>query len=214
MPLVRDADLPDRSGELSGQIRPLGQIRESFIVATDDEGLLLIDQHVAHERILFERFRDARRETAPARQHLLLPETIDLTPAQAVAFERLLPELEAAGFDVLQLSGRTIAISAVPAELPPTDVRSLLSELLDAADSVGGRESLAAVREEIAASLSCRAAIKINMTLGEEKMRWLIDELLRCRNPWTCPHGRPVLLRFTIRDIEKQFQRPEGYRKS
>jgi DNA mismatch repair protein MutL len=211
LPLVRDEALPDRSGELTGQILPLGQIRDSFIVATDEEGLLLVDQHVAHERILFERFRDARRETAPARQHLLLPETVDLTPAQAAAFERLLPEIEAAGFDVMQLSGRTIAISAVPAELPPTDVRSLLTEILDAADSVRGRESLESVREEIAASLACRAAIKINMRLTDEKMRWLIGELLKSRNPWTCPHGRPVLLRFTIRDIERQFQRPEGY---
>ena len=207
-------EVPDRHhGELRGRIRPLGQIRQSFIVATDDEGLLLVDQHVAHERILFERFRDAGRETAPARQQLLLPETIDLTPAQAVAFERLRPELEAAGFDVLTLSGRTVAISAVPAELPAGDTRTLLTELLDAVESGQGRTSLETVREEIAASLACRAAIKINMPLGDEKMRWLIEELLATRNPWTCPHGRPVLLRFTIRDIERQFQRPEGYRK-
>jgi DNA mismatch repair protein MutL len=212
MPLV--ADEPDpHAGELRGRIRPLGQIRQSFIVATDDEGLLLVDQHVAHERILFERFRDARREAAPARQQLLLPETIDLTPAQAVAFERLQPELEAAGFDVLTLSGRTIAISAVPAELPAGDVRTLLAELLDAVESSHGRTSLESVREEIAASLACRAAIKINMPLSDEKMQWLVEELLTTRNPWTCPHGRPVLLRFTIRDIERQFQRPEGYRK-
>jgi DNA mismatch repair protein MutL len=207
-------EVPDRHhGELRGRIRPLGQIRQSFIVATDDEGLLLVDQHVAHERILFERFRDAGRTTAPARQQLLLPETIDLTPAQSVAFERLRPELEAAGFDVLTLSGRTIAISAVPAELPPGDTRTLLTELLDAVESGQGRTSLETVREEIAASLACRAAIKINMPLGDEKMQWLIEELLATRNPWTCPHGRPVLLRFTIRDIERQFQRPEGYRK-
>jgi DNA mismatch repair protein MutL len=214
LPVVRDEAAPDRSGELRGHIRPLGQIRQSFIVATDEEGLLLIDQHVAHERILFERFRDARRDAAPARQQLLLPETIDLTPAQAAAFERLRPELEAAGFDVLMLSGRTIAVSSVPAELPAGDTRTLLTELLDAVEAGRGRTSLEAVREEISASLACRAAIKINMPLTEEKMRWLIDELLTTRNPWTCPHGRPVLLRFTVRDIERQFQRPEGYRKA
>ncbi len=214
LPVVDETAVPDRSGELRGHIRPLGQVRQSFVVATDEEGLLLIDQHVAHERILFERFRDARRDSAPARQQLLLPETIDLTPAQAVAFERLQPELEAAGFDVLTLSGRTIAVSAVPAELPAGDTRTLLTELLDAVESGRGRTSLESVREEIAASLACRAAIKINMPLSDEKMRWLIDELLRTRNPWTCPHGRPVLLRFTVRDIEKQFQRPEGYRRS
>lgn len=214
LPLVRERDSGHREGALRGQLRALGQIRDSFIVATDEEGLLLIDQHVAHERILFERFRASTTANPPARQALLLPETLDLTPAQSAAFERVRPELEAAGFDVLELSGRTVAVSAVPAELPPGDARSLLLEILDAAGSSQGRASLDAVREEIAASLSCRAAIKINMRLSDEKMRWLLDGLLVAENPWTCPHGRPVILRFTIRDIERQFQRPEGFRKS
>jgi DNA mismatch repair protein MutL len=199
---------PEESDErITGHIRPLGQVRQSFVAATDEEGLLLIDQHAAHERILFERFRDALNAQTPVRQPLLVPETIDLTPAQAGAFDRLQPELEAAGFEVLTLSGRTIAITAVPAELPAPEVRTLLLEVLDAADG-RGRASLESVREEIAASLACRAAIKINMPLSQEKMRWLIDELLKARNPWTCPHGRPAILRFTIRDIERQFQRP------
>ncbi|MCC6745704.1 MAG: DNA mismatch repair endonuclease MutL [Acidobacteria bacterium] len=211
LPLVREDN--HREGALRGQLRPLGQIRDSFIVATDEEGLLLVDQHVAHERILFERFRSSTTANPPARQALLLPETIDLTPAQGAAYERIGPELDAAGFDVLELSGRTIAVSAVPAELPPGDARALLLEILDAAGSGQGRASLDAVRETIAASLACRAAIKINMPLSDEKLRWLLDGLLATENPWTCPHGRPVILRFTIRDIERQFQRPEGFRK-
>ncbi len=144
----------------------------------------------------------------------MIPETIDLTPAQAVSFERLQPELESAGFDLLMLSGRTVAITSVPAELPAGDTRTLLTELLEAVDAAEGRGSLDVLREVIAASLACRAAIKINMSLTDEKMTWLIDELLATENPWTCPHGRPILLRFTIRDIEKQFQRPEGFRRS
>jgi len=211
LPLVREDN--HREGALRGQLRPLGQIRDSFIVATDEEGLLLVDQHVAHERILFERFRSSTTANPPARQALLLPETIDLTPAQGAAYERIGPELDAAGFDVLELSGRTIAVAAVPAELPPGDARALLLEILDAAGAGQGRASLDAVRETIAASLACRAAIKINMPLSDEKLRWLLDGLLATENPWTCPHGRPVILRFTIRDIERQFQRPEGFRK-
>jgi DNA mismatch repair protein MutL len=203
-PVERPATRDER---LAGHIRPLGQIRESFIVATDDEGLLLIDQHVAHERVLFERIRDRIGAETPARQQLLVPETVDLTPAQAAAFDRLQSELEAAGFDVLTLSGRTIAVTAVPAELPAGEVRSLLIQILDAAEG-RGRASLDGVREEIAASLACRAAIKINMPLTTEKMTWLIGELLAAQNPWTCPHGRPIILRFTLRDIERQFQRP------
>jgi DNA mismatch repair protein MutL len=202
------AGLPaPRDERLAGHIRPLGQIRESFIVATDDEGLLLIDQHVAHERVLFERIRDRIGAESPVRQQLLVPETVDLTPAQAAAFDRLQPELEAAGFDVLTLSGRTIAVTAVPGELPAGEVRALLVQILDAAEG-RGRSSLEGVREDIAASLACRAAIKINMPLTMEKMNWLIDELLAAHNPWTCPHGRPIILRFTLRDIERQFQRP------
>jgi DNA mismatch repair protein MutL len=203
-PVERPATKDER---LAGHIRPLGQIRESFIVATDEEGLLLVDQHVAHERILFEKIRDRIGAETPARQQLLVPETVDLTPAQAAAFDRLQPELEAAGFDVLTLSGRTIAVTSVPAELPAGEVRTLLVQILDAADA-RGRSSLEGVREEIAASLACRAAIKINMPLSHEKMNWLIDELLKAKNPWTCPHGRPIILRFTLRDIERQFQRP------
>jgi len=205
---TEEPDVPGTPVErLDGRIRPLGQIRESFIVATDDEGLLLIAQHVAHERVLFERFRDKLHAQSPTRQQLLVPETIDLTPAQAAAFDKLQGELEAAGFEVLTLSGRTIAVTAIPAELPAGTVRTLVVEILDAADG-RGRSSLDGLREEIAASMACKAAIKINMPLTHDKMRWLIDELMNAQNPWTCPHGRPIILRYTLRDIERQFQRP------
>ncbi|HEY8459621.1 MAG TPA: DNA mismatch repair protein MutL, partial [Blastocatellia bacterium] len=188
-------------------INPIGQLRNSFIIAVDREGLLLIDQHVAHERILFEQHWRALRSKRVEVQRMLIPETIDLTPAQASAFDQLLPELEENGFEIGRLSGRTVAIKAVPAILATGAAQSLLAELLDAIEEDRRGLSLDELKAEIAAGLACRAAIKINMELAPEKMRWLIDELLKMENPATCPHGRPIILRIALREIEKGFQR-------
>ena len=192
---------------IADEVNPLGQMHSSFIIATDRTGLLLIDQHVAHERILFEQHWNALRRKKVETQRLLIPETLDLSPAQATAFDQLLPELEENGFELGRLSGRTIAIKAIPAMLGAGVARTLLLELLDAIEDNRRGLSLDEIRAEIAASLACRAAIKINMTLAPEKMRWLIDELMKKENPATCPHGRPIILRITAREIEKGFQR-------
>jgi DNA mismatch repair protein MutL len=191
----------------SDEINPLGQLNNSFIVAVDRLGMLLIDQHVAHERILFEQHWSALKSKRIDVQRLLLPETLDLTPAQAAGFDQLLPELEENGFELSRLSGRTVAINALPALLPAGASQSLLTELLDAIEKERRGLSMDELRSEIAASLACRAAIKINTPLTSEKMRWLIDRLLVVNNPATCPHGRPIVLRITQRDIERGFQR-------
>jgi DNA mismatch repair protein MutL len=192
---------------LSRNIRPLGQLEESFIIATDDEGLLLIDQHVAHERILFDKYRALEAERRSDSQQLLVPETFDLTPAQAAVFDDLLPEFESYGFELMRLSGRTVAIRAIPADLPRGEARNMLAELLDTVDAEKKNTARDTLREEIAASLACHAAIKVNMPLAPEKMRWLIDRLLQTSSPTTCPHGRPVILRLSTRDILKGFHR-------
>ena len=192
---------------LSTNIRPLGQLDESFIIATDDEGLLLIDQHVAHERILFDKYRALESERRSESQQLLVPETFDLTPAQAAVFEELAPELENYGFELMRLSGRTVAIKATPADLPAGEARNMLAELLDTVDAEKKSTARETLRDEIAASLACHAAIKVNMPLAPEKMRWLIDRLLKTSSPTTCPHGRPVILRLRTRDILKGFHR-------
>jgi DNA mismatch repair protein MutL len=201
--LVREVPI----ASLSSNIRPLGQLEESFIIATDDEGLLLIDQHVAHERILFDKYHALEGERRAESQQLLMPETFDLTPAQATAFDVVVEELENYGFSLMRLSGRTVAIKAVPADLPISEARNMLAEVLDTVDAEKRGAARATLRDEIAASLACRAAIKINTPLASEKMRWLIDRLLVTSSPTTCPHGRPVLLRLTTRDIEKGFHR-------
>ena len=192
---------------LSANIRPLGQLDESFIIATDEDGLLLIDQHVAHERILFDKYRALESERRSESQQLLVPETFDLTPAQAAVFDELVPELENYGFELMRLSGRTVAIKATPADLPASEARNMLAELLDTVDAENKSSARETLRDEIAASLACHAAIKVNMPLAPEKMRWLIDRLLKTSSPTTCPHGRPVILRLTTKDILKGFHR-------
>lgn len=189
------------------KIQPLGQLHDSFIIAVDDEGLLLIDQHVAHERILFDKFRKSETERAIESQNLLLPETIDLSPAQAEAFQLIEGDLESLGFGLMRLSGRTVAIKSIPTDLPASEARNLFAEILDSieAEKRGGAKST--LRDDIAASLACKAAVKINMKLTPEKMRWLIDRLLITTSPTTCPHGRPIILRLSMKDIERGFHR-------
>jgi DNA mismatch repair protein MutL len=189
------------------EINISGQLHNSFILATDRSGLLIIDQHVAHERILFEQHWNALRRKRVEVQGLLIPETIDLAPAQAAAFDQFAAELEENGFELGRLSGRTVAIKAVPAVLPPGSAQLLLQELLDSLDEDRRGLSMDELRAEIAASLACRAAIKINMPLAPEKMNWLLEELLKVENPATCPHGRPIILRISSREIERGFQR-------
>ena len=188
-------------------IQPVGQLHESYIIAVDKEGLLLVDQHVAHERILFDKYQKKVGERKMEGQNLLLPETFDLSPAQVSAFDLVQDELEDLGFGLMRLSGRTVAIKAVPADLPAGEARNLLREILDTVDAEKRGVARATWRDEIAASLACKAAVKVNMKLTPEKMQWLIEKLLTTSSPTTCPHGRPVILRLTMKDIERGFHR-------
>lgn len=208
-PLVSAANLVREVpvAALQPNIRPLGQLADTFIIATDEEGLLLIDQHVAHERILFEKYRDLEKRRNAESQNLLMPETFDLTPAQASIFEAVAVELEAYGFGLMRLSGRTVAIKAVPADLPATEARNMLAEILDTTSAERRGGAHAQLHEGIAARLACGAAVKSGTSLSIEKMRWLIDRLLLTTSPTTNAHGRPIILRLAMRDIEKGFHR-------
>jgi DNA mismatch repair protein MutL len=189
-------------------IKPLGQIRDSYIVATDEEGLLLLDQHVVHERILFEQFRAITLGRVREIQPLLIPETLDLSPAEAEAFRIVQSELEGMGIEAMELSGRTIAIKTAPAGIKSNDLVALVREVLTIVERERRDFNIEDIRDQIAAELACKAAIKINTPLTNDKMQWLIDELMKTQNPMTCPHGRPIQMRFRLRDIERGFKRP------
>jgi DNA mismatch repair protein MutL len=188
-------------------LRPLGQLRESFILAVNQEGLWIIDQHVAHERILFERVLRQRRVAQVERQRLLMPMLIDLLPAQMVTFAGIAEELEANGFEVEPFGPRTIAIKAAPAGLEGSELERMLVEVLEQAGSPEQAENLEAARIRIAASIACHAAIKVNTPLDPTRMEWLLGELAKTAHPTSCPHGRPIVLRYAWKEIQRAFHR-------
>ena len=201
-----DERRPDSLVDLSG-LQLLGQIHDSFIVAAGDDGLWIIDQHVAHERILFEKVLADRLHGRAAMQRLLVPIVLTLTPGQAVAYDELAEELAGNGFEIERLDGRAVAVQSSPAELSASQVEALLQDLLDDARERDTGLGLADLRKRMAATIACHAAIKINTPLATEKMTWLLDELARSDCPMSCPHGRPIALKYATREILKAFHR-------
>lgn len=198
---------PAKPSEFPLDLHPLGQVRESFIIATNVDGLWIIDQHVAHERILFERHLRQRRDQHVEGQRLLLPIIVELNPQQLATFREIAQELAASGFDVEPFGQRTLAIKTAHADIRAEDAERLLIEILDGIGPEARAISLEALRGKIAASVACHAAIKINTPLDPKKMEWLIRELSRTDCPMACPHGRPIVLRYSLREIEKAFKR-------
>ena len=188
-------------------LKPLGQLRDSFILATNDEGLWIIDQHVAHERVLFEKVLRERRTEAVQRQQLLMPLLIDLLPDQMIRFAELAEELERNGFDAEPFGPRTLAVRSAPPGLEGQELELALEELLAVPDTMQQTENLETRARRIAASIACHAAIKINTPLDPAKVVWLLEALARTEYPTSCPHGRPIALRYSHRDIARAFQR-------
>ncbi len=189
------------------ELKPLGQVNSSFIVAVNGEGLWIIDQHVAHERVLFEQHLRARREGQLTGQRMLVPMLVELAPRQLVIFERIAEELTANGFEVAQMGPRSVAIHAAPAGIATADAERLLMEILEGTERENAAVSMDSLQAKIAASTSCHAAIKVNMPLDQQKMEWLLAELAKTEAPMSCPHGRPIVLRYSVREIERAFKR-------
>ena len=188
-------------------LRPLGQIQESFIIAAGQDGLWIIDQHVAHERVLFEQVMRQQAAGRVQMQRLLLPVVLELNAGQQIEYARIAEELHATGFDTEPFGQRTIAVKAAPAGVGAGDVERLLLEILETAENELRGVSLQDVRRALAASVACQAAIKVNMRLDQTKMEWLLAALAATDCPMTCPHGRPVALRYSMRDILRGFHR-------
>ena len=188
-------------------LKPLGQIRDSFILAVNDEGLWIVDQHVAHERVLFEKILRERQTEQVERQRLLMPLLVDLLPAQMVAFARIAGELERNGFEAEPFGPRTLAVKAAPVGLEGRELERMLEDVLSVEDRLDQTDNAEARRRRIAASIACHAAVKINMPLDRAKIDWLLAELGKTEHPTSCPHGRPIALRYSHREIERAFQR-------
>ncbi len=182
-------------------------MHDSFIVAAGRDGLWIIDQHVAHERVLFEKILKQRAAGRVETQRLLMPLILQLTPAQQVDYDRIAEELAAIGVDREPFGNRTIAVKAAPAGVSAGDIERLVFEILEIAERELRRVSLDDVRRAIAASIACRATIKVNMRLEAGKIDWLLQALAATDCPMSCPHGRPIALRYSLREILKSFHR-------
>jgi DNA mismatch repair protein MutL len=196
-------------------LKPLGQLRDSFILAVNDDGLWIIDQHVAHERVLFEQILARRDVEAVQRQRLLMPLLVELQPWQMTVFADIADELDKNGFEAEPFGPRTLAVKAAPVGLEGRELERMLSEVIEQTGGSGPnggqanthRRDLATLRGRIAASIACHSAIKINTPLESQKMEWLLKELSKTEFPTSCPHGRPIALRYSWKEIQRAFQR-------
>jgi len=206
-PMADEPEMPSQLAPSLASLKPLGQIRESFILAVNHEGLWIIDQHVAHERVLFEKVLKQRAAKGVESQRLLMPLILELTPAQQAVFAEISEELHQNGFEAEPFGTRSIAVKVAPAGVEGAQLEHMLHELLEQFSREEQKLNLEAVRARIAASIACHAAIKVNMPLEQNKMEWLLAELAKTDCPMSCPHGRPVVLRYSMKDIQRAFKR-------
>jgi DNA mismatch repair protein MutL len=194
-----------------GSLRPLGQLRESFILAAGEDGLWIIDQHVAHERVLFEKILRERKVEHVQRQRLLMPLLVELKPWQIVVFAQIADELERNGFEVEPFGPHTLAVKAAPVGLEGVSLERMLNEVIEQSGEAplepSLNQDLNALRTRIAASVACHSAIKINTPLDPKRMEWLLLELAKTEHPTSCPHGRPIALLYSWKDIQRAFHR-------
>jgi DNA mismatch repair protein MutL len=186
---------------------PLGQFRDTFIIAVDDEGIAIVDQHVAHERVLFEQVTERLTAGRLESQRLLAPILLDLSSAQREALKQHAATLERFGMEVEEFGGDSVRLSAVPAMLDPAECEATIRALADDLEGLASGTRAEEALRRIAATMACHAAVKANYPLTLEKMRYILEELRRTAYSSVCPHGRPVVLRLTRREIEKNFQR-------
>lgn len=203
LPSTDPAPDPERFGDLRGRV--IGQYRLSYILVDIPDGLRLVDQHVAHERVLFDRIEAGFGETAET-QTLLTPMVHEVGSGDAAILESHLDELRQVGFDIERFSGNSFAISAIPSILGNRSVATFLKEIVDR-DGDRDDKALSRIRERVIASLACQAAIKVHRPLGGHEMSQLVSELLRSSNPFACPHGRPIIVDIQHPDIERHFHR-------
>ena len=201
------SDAPAETLNALATLKPMGQLRDSFILAANDEGLWIIDQHVAHERVLFEKILRDREVEAVQRQRLLMPLLVDLLPAQMIRFAAIARELELNGFEAEPFGPRTLAVKAAPVGLEGRELERMLEEVLAVPEKEEQTENAEARRRRVAASIACHAAIKVNMPLDPRKIEWLLRELGNPEHPTSCPHGRPIALRYSHKEIQRAFHR-------
>ncbi len=202
--IYANPELPTPNSKL---LYPLAQVHDSFIIAQSQEGMAIIDQHAAHERVLFEKLQDQSAAGQVPEQHLLVPDQVELGPAQSTMLAEYLPKLSRLGFLVEDFGNNTFVIKAVPSLLVGADYKQLLLDILDEVNVHGKSGRMDEVRDEMLSVMACHPAIKVHRHLDRQEMEQLLADLFKCRMPHTCPHGRPTIVRFSMVDIMKMFKR-------
>ena len=192
---------------LSALLHPLAQVHDSFIIAQSQEGMAIIDQHAAHERVLFERLQGQFGAGQIPVQDLLVPDQIELGPAQSTVLAEYLPELSRLGFLVEDFGNNVFMIKAVPVLLVGANYKQLLLDILDEVNVHGKSGKIEEVRDEMLSVMACHPAIKVHRHLDQREMEQLLADLFKCRMPHTCPHGRPTIVRFSLAEVMRMFKR-------
>ncbi len=189
-----------------GEMKPIWQLHHKYVLSQVRSGLMIIDQHAAHERVLYDRAMTSFENTVPVSQQLLFPQTITFSASEYAAIKELLPYLSKLGFDMKLFGKNTIVIEGVPGDVRPGREHDILKEVIDQFKENENSKKLG-VKENIAASFACKAAIKAGDKLGYEEMNVLIDQLFATAMPYVCPHGRPVVIKIPIDELDKRFGR-------
>ncbi|MEW6079852.1 MAG: DNA mismatch repair endonuclease MutL [Thermodesulfobacteriota bacterium] len=209
---VRAPVVPDRTGEagralfFSG-LTVLGQFRQTYLVCESEGEFFLIDQHAAHERVVFEKLKKRAEARQPVSQGLLVPETVELTHREAAVMESMLPACEAFGLVLERFGQNTFVVKAIPEPIADTDAVQLVQELAGKMAELGLAPELQVARDEVLAVMACHGAVRAGRRMNEQEMRALLNQMDACDNPWHCPHGRPTIIGWSVREIEKLFKR-------
>jgi len=190
-----------------GSMRVIGQFHNSYIVCESEQGLILIDQHAAHERVLYEQFSGRATGAEISAQRLLVPETIELGYREAGVLAKMIPELSRMGLDVEPFGGTTFVVKAVPALLAGKEVKPILIEMVEKIAEIGAAPGLDQALAQCRIVMACHGAIRANQALSDTQIKGLLDQLDGCDNPSHCPHGRPTWLRWEMRALERSFKR-------
>ncbi|MGD2186469.1 MAG: DNA mismatch repair endonuclease MutL [Desulfobacterales bacterium] len=188
-------------------LRVVGQLHNLYIVCESDHGLVLIDQHAAHERIFFEQLKQRSREPRSAAQRLLVPETLELSFREAEILGQMLPDLKSLGLEIEPFGGNTFVVKAVPALLSGQDPKPMIYEMVEKTAAEGYSAGLENTLDQCRMVMACHGAIRASQQLGASQMKRLLDQLDECNNPSRCPHGRPTWIRWDLATLEKLFKR-------
>ncbi len=185
----------------------IGQYQGTYIICESRDGLMLIDQHAAHERIVFEQLKRRSNARRPAAQRLLMPETIDLGFREAQILEKLAPELDRYGLEIEPFGGNTFVVKAVPTLLDNAGIPELVTQLVEKTAEIGVGAGMETIMDECLMVMACHNAIRAHQQLSEAQIKAMLEQLDACDNPSHCPHGRPIWIRWSLKELEKQFQR-------